>query len=138
GLFPLKIRWPISIVNTKPAETKRYQEHAYDDPTPKYPTAACRGSKVRLQREIRGLSHARTFIGLVARNVNSPARLRKWRQLSIPLASLDAGARSNLRRACLPSLRDRLLDVRHTESRGHIARRRIPAADPEHDHLRRR
>jgi len=62
GLFPLRIRWPINIVPAKPAETKRCQQHAYDDPAPKYPTAARHGSKVRPQREIRGLGHARTFI----------------------------------------------------------------------------
>jgi len=111
--FPLRIRWPISVVPTKPAETKSRQGHAHDDQTPKYPTAARHGSRVRRHRETRVLSHARdaygilTFIRSVAINVNSAARLRKWYRLSIPLASLGAGARSaSSKHACLPSLRD--------------------------------
>ena len=121
-LFALRIGRQIRGGRTEPAQIKRGQRHA-DDQTPKYPTTARHGSKVRRDWESRVLIHARdaygilTFIGSVGKNVNSAVRLPKGRWVSILLASLGAGARpTSLRDACLPSLMDRLPSARHTES----------------------
>src|SRR5262249_43847189 len=71
-LLPLRIGMPISVVPTKPDQTKRTQRHACYDQTPKYPTAARLGCEVR--------RHFGRFISSVARNVNFAAWLRKGRR----------------------------------------------------------